>query len=204
MIARSVCWGGNANEAIMTISARILFVTILLPAYLTPGQGAESRWIDSVNVTLGKDNNTNKTNAIQFGVQNKWNRTWFNEGAWFVGGFWDASIAYLKSDINEDSSLTDVSLTPFLRLQRDAQLSSGVSPFSQIGLGGHLLSDTKIGDRDLATRLQFGPQVGVGIGFGGKGSYELMYQFQYLTNGGIKEPNDGLRMHLISFGYAFQ
>jgi lipid A 3-O-deacylase len=188
----------------MTRFARIVFVPILLLAHFTPGQGAESRWIDSVSVSLGKDNDSNKTNAIQFSVQNKWNRTWFNEGAWFVGGYWDASLAYLKSDINHDGSLFDLSLTPFLRLQRDAQLSSGVTPFSQIGLGGHLLSDTEIGNQDLATRFQFGPQLGVGLGFGEKGNYELAYHYQYLTNGGIKQPNDGLRMHLLSFGYAFR
>jgi lipid A 3-O-deacylase len=188
----------------MTIFARILFVPILLLAHLTLALGAESRWVDSVSVAIGKDNDTNKTNAIQFGVQNKWNRTWFNEGAWFVGGYWDASLAYLKSDINQDSSLYDLSLTPFLRLQRDSQLSSGVTPFSQIGLGGHLLSDTEIGNRDLATKLQFGPQIGVGLGFGDKGSYELTYHYQYLTNAGIKQPNDGLKMHLLSFGYAFR
>jgi lipid A 3-O-deacylase len=188
----------------MTMFARLLIVPMLLLAYLTLAQGAESRWVDSITVSLGKDNDTNKTNAIQFGLQNKWNRTWFNDGAWFVGGFWDASLAYLKSDINQDTSLFDLSLTPFLRLQRDAQLSSGLTPFSQIGLGGHLLSDTELGKRDLATKLQFGPQVGVGLGFGHKGNYELTYRYQYLTNGGIKQPNDGLKMHFLSFGYAFQ
>jgi len=188
----------------MTMFARLLIVPMLLLASFTLAHGAESRWVDSMTVSLGKDNDTNKTNAIQFGLQNKWNRTWFNDGAWFVGGFWDASLAYLKSDINQDTSLFDLSLTPFLRLQRDAQLSSGVTPFSQIGLGGHLLSDTELGNRDLATRLQFGPQVGVGLGFGQKGNYELTYRYQYLTNGDIKQPNDGLKMHFLSFGYAFR
>jgi lipid A 3-O-deacylase len=188
----------------MTMFVRLLIVPMLLLAYLTLAHGAESRWVDSITVSLGKDNDTNKTNAIQLGLQNKWNRTWFNDGAWFVGGFWDVSLGYLKSDINQDTSLTDLSLTPFLRLQRDAQLSSGVTPFSQIGLGGHLLSDTELGNRDLATRLQFGPQVGVGLGFGQKGNYELTYRYQYLTNGGIKQPNDGLKMHFLSFGYAFR
>lgn len=187
----------------MTTLARILLLPVLLLAPFTPGAAAEKHWIDSISVTVGKDNNTNKTQSIGFGVQNKWNRTWFNEGAWFVGGFWDASLTYLKSDINHDSSLTDFSITPFLRLQRDAQLSSGVTPFSQIGIGGHLINDTEIGNRDLATHFQFGPQIGVGLGFGKNGNYELTYQFQHLTNWGIKQPNDGLKMHLLSFGYAF-
>ena len=187
----------------MTKLARILLLPVLLLAPFTPAGAAESRWIDSISLSLGKDTSTNKTNAIAFGVQNKWNRTWFNEGAWFVGGFWDASLAYMKSDINHDSSLTDLSIMPVLRLQRDAQLSSGVTPYSQIGVGGHLINDTEIGKRNLGSRFLFGPQLGVGLGFGEKGNYELTYQFQYLTNGGLKQPNDGLKMHLLSFGYAF-
>ena len=187
----------------LTTFGRSLVVSMLLLAQGSLALGADNRWIDSISLTLGKDNDTNKTNSIGIGVQNKWNRTWFNDGAWFVGGFWDLSLTYLKSDINEDSSLTDLSITPFLRLQRDAQLSSGVTPYSQIGLGGHFINDTEIGNRDLATRFQFGPQVGVGIGFGAKGNYELTYQYQYLTNAGIKQPNDGLKMHLLSFGYTF-
>jgi hypothetical protein len=187
------------NTFIRTLVAPVL---LLVPLALT--HAAERRWIDSVTVAAGKDNDTNKTLDFQIGVQNKWNRTWFNEGAWFVSGYWDASLAYLKSDINQNSSLYDFSLTPYLRLQRDVQLSKGVTPFSEIGIGGHLLTDTKLGDRDLATNLQFGPIVGLGIGFGNKGNYELSYHYQYLTNGGIKGPNDGLKMHLISLGYAFR
>jgi len=79
-----------------------------------------------------------------------------------------------------------------------------MSNFMGKGYGGHLLSDTELGNRDLATKLQFGPQVGVGLGFGQKGNYELTYRYQYLTNGGIKQPNDGLKMHFLSFGYAFR
>ena len=189
---------------VMTTFARILIVSVLLLVHLTLTQGAENRWIDSVTTALGKDSNYNKTKAFQLGMQNKWNRTWFNEGAWFVGGYWDATLAYMKSNIKENSDLYDLSLTPVLRLQRDAELSSGVTPFSEIGVGGHLLSDNKIGERDLATKLQFCPQLGLGLGFGDKGSYELTYHYQYLTNGGIKQPNDGLKMHLLSFGYAFK
>jgi lipid A 3-O-deacylase len=188
----------------MNTFARILVVPMLLLSSLTPTLGAESRWIDSVSVALGKNNDTNKSVDLQLGVRNNWNRTWFNEGAWFVSGSWDASVAYLKSDINQNSGLYDFSLTPFLRLQRDVQLSKGITPFSEIGLGGHLLTDTKFGDRDLATRFQFGPEFGLGIGFGNKGNYELAYHYQFLTNGGIKDPNDGLKMHLVSFGYAFR
>ena len=181
---------------------RILLLA-LLAACLTPVQAAGSKWIDSVSASLGKDNNSNKTKVFRIGVQNRWNRTWFTDGAWFLGGYWDASLAYLKSNYNDNSDLYDFSLTPVLRLQRYADISSGVAPFSEVGVGGHLLSDKEIGERDLATNFQFGPQVGVGLGFGNKARYELAYRYQRLTNASIKQPNDGLRLHLLSFGYNF-
>jgi lipid A 3-O-deacylase len=181
---------------------RILLLA-LSASCLVPAQAAGSKWIDSVSATLGKDNDSNKTRLFGVGVQNRWNRTWFTDGAWFLGGYWDASLAYMKSNYNDNSDLYDFSLTPMLRLQRYADISSGVAPFSEVGVGGHLLSDKEIGDRDLATNFQFGPQIGVGLGFGDKARYELAYHYQRLTNASIKQPNDGLKLHLLSFGYSF-
>jgi hypothetical protein len=184
--------------------SRYLLVLALLPVCLAPAQGAGNQWIDSVTASLGKDNNSNKTRVFGVGVQNQWNRTWFTDGAWFLGGYWDASLAYMKSNLNSNSDLYDFSLTPMLRLQRYPDISSGVAPFSEVGLGGHLLTDKEIGDRDLATNFQFGSQLGVGLGFGDKARYELAYRYQHLTNASIKQPNDGLKLHLLSFGYNFQ
>jgi hypothetical protein len=187
----------------MTSLPRILLVSLLLPASLTT-QGAGSRWVDSVSATAGRDNNSNKTDIYRLGMQNKWNRTWFDSGAWFVGGYWDLSLAYWDSNQDSNRHLYDLSLTPVVRLQRDAEISSGVTPFSEIGVGGHLLTDQKIGNRDLATTFQFGSHIGVGLGFGDKGRYELAYRFQHLSNASIKDPNDGIELHLLSVGYNFQ
>jgi hypothetical protein len=90
-----------------------------------------------------------------------------------------------------------------LRLQRDAEISSGFAPFSEVGVGGHLLSEDVIGKRELGTGFQLASHIGVGLGFGEKGRYELAYRFQHLTNAGIKSPNNGLDLHLLSFGYHF-
>lgn len=187
----------------MKLITRILAAALLYLAGLALAHGAGKHWVDSVSLTLGEDKNSNKTDIYRLGVQNKWNRTWFTDGAWFVGGYWDVSLGHMKSDRDQNQRLLELGVTPVVRLQRDADLSSGVTPFSEIGVGGHLLSDTKIGERDLATNFQFGSHLGVGLGFGSKGRYELAYRFQHLSNGSIKSPNNGLDLHLLRFAYHF-
>jgi hypothetical protein len=44
----------------------------------------------------------------------------------------------------------------------------------------------------------------VGLGFGDKGRYELMYRYQHLSNADIEDPNQGINLHLVSFGYVFE
>jgi lipid A 3-O-deacylase len=167
-----------------------------------PTVAAGNRWIDSMSATVGDDKNSNQMDIYRIGVQNRWNRTWFNDGAWYLGGYWDVSMGYMESGY-DDSDLYEFSLTPVLRLQRDAEISSGFAPFSELGVGGHLLTDDEIGKRELGTGFQLASHIGLGLGFGDKGRYELAYRFQHLGNAGIKSPNNGLDLHLLSFGYHF-
>ena len=188
----------------MTVFLRhLLLITALLSG---PLQASGSNWIDGLSLSFGRDSNDNETSLIRGGLQNRWQRTWFNGGAWYVGGYWDAELAYLESDVgdSENNSLFDLSLTPVFRMQRDATLSSGVSPFAEAGIGAHLLSDTRLGERTFSTALQFGSVLGLGVGFGDNGQYELSYRFQRLSNIGIKQPNDGLDLHMLRIGYLFE
>ena len=180
--------------------------TLLAPLLLIPSlllAAGNSPWIDAVSLSLGTDDNSNDTNLFRIGFQNRWERSWFHGGAWYLSGYWDAEFAYMESDIGSDNDLLDLSITPMLRYQRDASLSSGAVPYAEAGIGAHLISDTKLGERDLRTALQFGSVVGIGMGFGGRGQYELSYRFQHISNADIKKPNDGLDLHLLRLGYNF-
>jgi len=179
--------------------------TLLLITVLFPCIAAASNWLDGVSVSFGHDSNDNKTKLIRAGLQNRWQRTWFNGGAWYVGGYWDTELAYLESDRGNtrNKDLFDLSLTPMFRMQRDATLSSGVSPFAEAGIGAHLLTDTRLGSQSFSTAVQLGTVLGLGLGFGGNGQYELSYRYQRLSNLGIKQPNDGLDLHMLRIGYLF-
>ena len=188
----------------MHITATSLLLPFLLlghSALLASSPAAP--WIDSVSFSLGKDNDSNDTDVYYVGFQNKWERSWFEGGAWYLSGYWDAEIGYMETDIGFDNELVDFSLTPVLRFQRDASLSSGVTPYAEAGFGPHLVSDTRLGKRDLTTAFQVGSILGFGVGFGERGQYELSYRFQHISNLNIKKPNDGIDMHLLRLGYNF-
>ena len=189
----------------MNLLSRPLPVTLLLLSMAFTVDASATGWIDGFSLTYGKDEDSNDVDLIRIGLQKRWDRTWFKGGAWYLGGYWDAELAYLESDTkhSDNSNLLDLSLTPVFRYQRDANLSSGVTPYAEAGIGPHLLSHTSLGFQQYSTAFQFGSLVGFGLGFGGNGQYEIAYRFQHLSNANIKKPNDGLNLHLLRLGYSF-
>jgi len=184
---------------------RLLPVTLLLAAQAITMDAGANDWIDAVSFTYGQDEDSNDTDIYRLGLQNRWERTWFKGGAWYLGGYWDAELAYVESDAggNGNSNLLDLSLTPVFRYQRDANLSSGVTPYAEAGIGPHLFSRTQLGLQKYSTAFQLGSLIGFGLGFGGNGQYEIAYRYQHISNAGIKNPNDGLNLHLLRLGYSF-
>jgi hypothetical protein len=190
----------------MLTPSRYLLIPLLLFTAAATATANGNRWIDSASLTLGKDRGSNDADVYRLAVQNKWERSWFTDGAWFVGGYWDVELAYLESDVSDSKNdeIFDLGLTPMFRLQRDTGLSSGVSPFAEAGIGPHLISETRLGDKEYSTAFQFGSVFGLGLGFGERGQYELSYRFQHVSNASIKKPNDGMDMHLLRIGYSFE
>jgi len=188
----------------MTLHRRLL--PILAVIFSTTAHAAGNNWIDAISLTYGEDMDDNETTLYRLGLQNKWERTWLNDGAWYVGGYWDVELAYMESDHekSKNDNLFDLGLTPVFRMQRDASLSSGVSPYAEAGIGPHLISETRLGNQQYSTALQFGSLIGFGLGFGNRGQYEISYRFQHLSNADIKTPNQGMNLHLLRLGYAFE
>lgn len=188
----------------MILHTRLLLTLALI---CTSGaQAAGNNWIDAMSLTYGEDNDNNETRVYRLGLQNKWERSWLHGGAWYVGGYWDAELAYMESDheYSENDELFDLGLTPVFRMQRDAELSSGVSPYAEVGVGPHLISETRLGNQQYSTAFQIGGMLGFGLGFGEKGQYELSYRYQHISNGDINTPNNGMNLHLLRLGYSFE
>ena len=184
---------------------RLLPATAALIALLFSVNSGANGLIDAFSITYGQDEDSNDTDVYRVGLQNRWEHTWFKGGAWYLGGYWDAELSYMESERKrkDANDVVSISLTPVFRYQRDANLSNGVRPYAEAGIGPQLLSNTRLGFQSYSTALQFGSLLGVGLGFGSNGQYEIAYRFQHISNADIKKPNDGMNLHLLRVGYAF-
>lgn len=171
-----------------------LLAGLVLTASVAAPVAAENR--AELSTGWGDDD----TQLYRVGVARDWNRAWHTDGDWQLTGYWLAEIGYWNSDKDnrQNDNLWEVGLTPVLRLAPKA--SGGMRPYLEAGLGGHVLSDTRIGDRNLATAWQFGSHLGAGLDCG---PLQIGYRFQHLSNASIKEPNDGIDFHVLTADMRF-
>ena len=140
--------------------------------------------------------------SLRVGMTRYWDQQWLTEGHWHVTGYWEASLAHLSSDRPKAKDLADVAITPVFRFRPNA--SGGAQPYWDAAVGLHLLTGTRLDSRhNLGSALQFGPMVGLGVTFGEKSQYDLGYRYQHISNGGIREPNDGLELHVVRLTYLY-
>jgi lipid A 3-O-deacylase len=112
-----------------------------------------------------------------------------------------AQLAYWRGHEHPatNNSLLDVGLTPIFHWS-----GPEIGPtrlFLEAGIGAHLLSETRINtERVFSTAFQFGEIGVIGLGFGDRHRYEIGALVQHVSNGAIKEPNNGLTY----FGAVFR
>lgn len=144
----------------------------------------------------------NDRDQVQIALSRAWTRQWFTQGDWYLGGYWEVSLARWTSSAPRGRHIGDLGVTPVLRLQPKAQ--SGWRPYLEGGIGLHLVSHTHVDAKhDLGSAFQFGDHVGAGLLLGKRSQFDLGYRFQHLSNGGIKDPNSGINFHQLRLGYLF-
>jgi lipid A 3-O-deacylase len=138
----------------------------------------------------------------RIGWQRDWEAKWLADGDWYLGGAWELDGGRWWGKDGED--LWEVGLTPVFRFQRHRPLDLGIRPWVELGIGVHVLSQTRYSDKRLSTMLQFGDHLGAGFSFGDRQQYSLVYRFQHHSNGGIKRPNPGIEFHILQLGYRYK
>ena len=141
------------------------------------------------------------TELVRLHAKWNWGKKWFEAGNWHLGGYWEASLGHWSGDGAGAKDLWDIGLTPVFRLQPNG---SKTGMYLEGGIGAHLLSATRINNRRVfGSSFNFGDHIGVGATFGDRGQYDLGYRLQHLSNGGIKDPNDGINFHQVRFTYNY-
>jgi len=178
---------------VKAVSAGVVAAGLLLA-------GVPAAAIDGIAVEVGTTG-SGRTDVGRVSVQWDWSKRWFQAEGWHLGGYWDASLGHWKSNVRpgQNDTITDIGITPVFRFQND----NLAGLYLEAGIGFHWLSKTRIGDRRFSTQYQFGDHAGFGYRFGGKGTYDLGYRFQHLSNAGIKKPNDGIDFHQVRLQYHY-
>ena len=143
------------------------------------------------------------------GISWQWDMSqrWFTDGNWEVAGYWEVNLSHWKRDndnTTQNHSLTEAGITPVFRLQSKSPVMAGLSPYVELGIGVHMLSETEIDGRNLSSSFQFGEHLGLGFTFGKQNEFDLGYRLQHLSNAGLKKPNDGITFHEVRFGYLYK
>ncbi len=158
--------------------------------------------VDGVFIEYGQ---ANRVEMARVGALWNWDKSWLNDGDWHVTGFWEASLGrwhgFRPNDNNQ--TIIELGITPVFRFA--AKNASGMAPYLEGGLMGlHLISPTFIyNDRKFGSALQFGHHIGFGVSFGERRQFDLGYRFQHLSNGDIKQPNQGVNFSQLHFIYHF-
>ena len=154
--------------------------------------------VDGVSFEGGRGDGATMARA---GLQWNYDKQWLKGDRWHVGGYWDLSAGHWRRDALalQNDSLTEIGLTPTLRLQQN----DGKGLYANAGIGFHLLSKTSLGGKRFGTAFQFGNHLGVGYRWGPKNAFDLGLRYQHLSNASIKQPNNGINFTQARMQYWF-
>jgi hypothetical protein len=174
---------------------KLRFACVALFSWFLAGPAAA---VDGVSFELGQGDSADMGRV---GLQWNYDKQWLRGDRWHVGGYWDLSLGHWRRDAlpAQNNSLTEIGLTPTLRLQQN----DGSGVYAEAGIGAHLLSKTSLGSKRFSTSFQFGNHLGFGYRFGAKNALDLGVRYQHLSNASIKQPNNGINFTQVRLQYWF-
>ena len=133
-------------------------------------------------------------NAERYGLGVGWQQDWRS----LAGGRLDIGVDLDGSRWRLDGDhLTQLSVVPSLVYEGGQR---GLRPLAYAGVGPAWINQSRLGSRELSSRLQFNSRAGLGLMMG---RHSLALEAWHLSNGGLKKPNDGLTSWGVSYRYRF-
>jgi lipid A 3-O-deacylase len=160
------------------------------------GWAAESvPLISSVSVGAGYTLHDEIT-VLRLGIRRDSQYKVFENRTGWLSGYYEASVGYWSRD---EESVANVAFSPVF-VYYFGQPDWKVQPYFEAGIGASLISETKIGDRNMTTAFQFEDRIGLGIK---TKDIDLSFRYMHYSNGSIALPNAGIDIFILTLGYRF-
>lgn len=192
-------------SAPLSTIARVSMLTMLVIAGVVPGGFVPTKANAAELLLISGEGDSVKVTAAALRTRDL--RNWTNGGRWTYAlapewqiGLWNARHSGSAKSQNAESQIVDGSVTGVLTIRpRDDD-----SPYYlDLGFGFHLLSHTRLGERNFGSSFQFGELLGLGADFGESRRYSVVARVQHVSNGGIKPPNHGVTFMQLLMMYRF-
>ncbi len=178
---------------------------------------SHAEWLDGVIISGGKDFSSNADlNSYRVSAIKNWDSRWFNEGGWYIGGYFDLSVNHWKSKLSSGSGVSAkgrdhinaIAFSPVFRVTRKSPWFGSFTPFAEMGIGLSYLSASTLKAKnndpvDLGIRLQFEDRIGFGFQFGERQQYQAIFRAFHYSNANLHSDNDGFNLSEIAFGWSF-
>jgi lipid A 3-O-deacylase len=153
---------------------------------------------DGISLGIGKGNHSIK--VLKGGLRKHFNHHWFDSGTGRLTGYWELSLGYWDE---KPDNIFALGLSPVF-VYEFRPMASGRQFYINAGIGVAVISDTRIGTRNLGSTFQFEDQIGLGLRFGNNRQHDLNLGFLHYSNARIKPPNDGIDILLLTYTHWFE
>lgn len=157
--------------------------------------GLSSQAAQAVDFSVAAGRSGESTNVYRLGAQWNWDRSWMQSDVGRLTGYWDAGYTYWDGD--KAASNHSLSFTPVFVYEFAGET---VRPYLEAGIGVAFFDSTELEEHDLGSSFQFEDRLGAGLRFSGQ---EIGIRAMHYSNGGIKEPNDGVETYTLHYRLSF-
>lgn len=125
-----------------------------------------------------------------------WDRAWLQSSVGKVTGYWDLGYTYWQAGDQAGGRHT-ISLSPVFMYEFG---QGNIKPFLEAGIGISVFSGTNAGDQKMSTAFNFEDRIGAGLKIGD--TQKVGIRAIHYSNGGIKEPNDGIESFSVFYSHS--
>lgn len=163
----------------------------LLAGLVIPGVGATAELTGAIGAT------SQGGMTYRLGVSQPWEKRWFSSQTGHLTGYWDAGYTYWQGG-DEASGAHSLSFAPVFVYEFNGER---FQPYVEFAIGVAAFSSSRVGDRVLGSSFNFEDRLGVGVRFGEH--HRLGLRVMHYSNGGIKDPNDGIESYSLHYSRTF-